>query len=223
MQPLSEFDLPNLDFDPARFNDPLAQRIDWSPARSGGSSSRTRKLKQVGLQRIEFRPTFSSILSVIILLGIGLAAGGIPLYLMIHSRSFSAGLLIPILVGIVFGGIGCFMFNLFITPIVFDQRNQQFWKGWKAPVNAIRSETPNIFARFAEIHALQILRELCEHKDNSRSGSQRVQRYYSYELNLVLEDGSRITVTDHGDLRHLQTDAKSLAAFLGKPIWDATR
>jgi hypothetical protein len=45
--------------------------------------------------------------------------------------------------------------------------------------------------------------------------------YYSYELNLVLDDGSRINVVDHGNLERLRSDAQTLSQFLGKPVWDA--
>jgi hypothetical protein len=64
-----------------------------------------------------------------------------------------------------------------------------------------------------EIHALQLISEHCT-SDNSS--------YYSYELNLVLADGRRINVVDHGNRATLYSDADSLAAFLGVPIWDAT-
>ncbi len=47
--------------------------------------------------------------------------------------------------------------------------------------------------------------------------------YYSYELNLVLDDGSRINVVDHGNLDRLRGDAQTLSRFLDKPVWDATQ
>ena len=45
---------------------------------------------------------------------------------------------------------------------------------------------------------------------------------YSYQLNLVLENGSRINAVYGGDLDHLRKDAKRLAEFLKVPLWDAT-
>ena len=45
---------------------------------------------------------------------------------------------------------------------------------------------------------------------------------YNYELNLVLKDGERINVVDHGNLKKIQDDANTLSNFLGKPVWDAT-
>ena len=69
-------------------------------------------------------------------------------------------------------------------------------------------------APLSSIHALQLLSEFISGSKNS---------YYSYELNLVLHDGSRINVVDHGNLERLRSDASTLSQFLGKPVWDATR
>jgi hypothetical protein len=41
----------------------------------------------------------------------------------------------------------------------------------------------------------------------------------SYELNLVLKDGRRINVVDHGGADKIRTDAATLADFLGVPVW----
>ena len=46
---------------------------------------------------------------------------------------------------------------------------------------------------------------------------------HRYELNPVLNDGSRINVVDHGNLERLRGDAITLSQFLDKPVWDATR
>ncbi|RWX50781.1 hypothetical protein VU01_12641, partial [Candidatus Electrothrix marina] len=46
--------------------------------------------------------------------------------------------------------------------------------------------------------------------------------YCSYEINLVLQDGSRINVVDHGKKNRIREDAHALAEFLGKPLWDAS-
>ena len=46
-------------------------------------------------------------------------------------------------------------------------------------------------------------------------------RFYSYEINLVLKNGRRVNVADHGDLDSLRADADMLANFLEVPVWDA--
>ena len=72
----------------------------------------------------------------------------------------------------------------------------------------------NSSAPLSSIHALQLLSEFI-------SGSK--SSYYSYELKLVLHDGSRINVVDQGNLERLRSDANTLSQFLDKPVWDATR
>ena len=60
--------------------------------------------------------------------------------------------------------------------------------------------------------AIQLIREYVSGSESS---------YYSYELNLICSDGSRINIVDHGALRKLREDAPLLAEYLSIPIWDA--
>ena len=69
-----------------------------------------------------------------------------------------------------------------------------------------------VFAKLDSIHALQLISEYCRGNKSS---------YYSYELNLVMEDGSRMNVVDHGNQAKLREDAQTLSTFLDKPAWDA--
>jgi len=75
------------------------------------------------------------------------------------------------------------------------------------------------FAELEKVHALQIIAEICSNKTER---GRRTKTYHSYELNLVLEDGKRINVIDLTNQDRLRKDAGTLAAFLDKPIWDAT-
>ena len=60
--------------------------------------------------------------------------------------------------------------------------------------------------------AIQLIREYVRGHENN---------YYSYELNLICSDGSRINIIDHGSLRKLREDAALLAKYLSIPVWDA--
>ena len=60
--------------------------------------------------------------------------------------------------------------------------------------------------------AIQLIREYVRGSESS---------YYSYELNLICSDGSRINIVDHGALRKLREDAALLAEYLAIPVWDA--
>ena len=39
---------------------------------------------------------------------------------------------------------------------------------------------------------------------------------------MVLKDGTRFNVVDHGNHSQILIDAEDLSAFLGKPIWDVS-
>ena len=91
-------------------------------------------------------------------------------------------------------------------PIVFDRARGMHWKGWRTPASA----TGGVVA-LDEIHALQVVSERCS---GHRKG------YFSYELNIVLSDGQRINVVDHGDLRRIRVDGGHLASFLHVPFWN---
>ncbi len=51
----------------------------------------------------------------------------------------------------------------------------------------------------------------------SKNGS-----YYSYEINLVLHNASRVNVIDHGNHQAVIEDAETLAQALGVPLWDGS-
>ena len=122
--------------------------------------------------------------------------------------------LVPILVGSIFAVVGASLYWFGTTPRVFDQRHAAFWQGRRLPTPMELIQRNNSSAPLASIHALQLLSEFVSGSKNS---------YYSYELNLVLNDGRRINVVDHGNLERLRSDANTLSQFLDKPVWDATR
>lgn len=59
---------------------------------------------------------------------------------------------------------------------------------------------------------MRALQVLTEHVSSDKGS------YRSYELNLVLADGSRLNVTDHGKLDRIMNDAKALSEFLEVPL-----
>jgi hypothetical protein len=198
--------------DPAKFNDPLALTIEWTPASRGGTNFRTHKLVEIDFSRVEFKAAaaarvFYSFFSV---LGIGVAA-------LFFIKFNSAGhlpteQLMPVLFGAVFVVAGVLMFYFGTSPIVFDKGVGYFWKGRKTPQESPEPGTIKKVALLEDIHAIQLVAEYV------RTGK---SSYYSYEINLVLNDGKRITVIDHGNLKRIREDAGKLSQFLGVPVWDA--
>jgi hypothetical protein len=189
--------------DPARFGDPLALRVDWGPASRGGEGMRTHRLKAVGRDRIEFRMAIGPFLLsfLVLLLGVSITYYGVS-----HREDHRWWM--QILAGLVFFGAGT---TLLVShrPAVFDRRIGWFYRGRRPTLPREGS-----VVLLSHIHALQILGEVCS---GAKGGS-----YRSYEINIVLNDGTRHNVIDHGALSKIRVDAARLAQFLGVPVWDAT-
>ena len=203
-------------FDPSVFDDPVALETDWAPAASGGTSFGTHRLIQPSANRVEFAPTLGAKAFYLLFLGLG---SGLLCFQINRIRIGQTGFsdqdtLVPILVGAVFAVAGACLYWFGTTPRVFDQRLAAYWRGRRVPTPMDLVERGDSSAPLSSIHALQLLSEFVSGSKNS---------YYSYELNLVLNDGSRINVVDHGNLDRLRSDASTLSRFLDKPIWDATR
>jgi hypothetical protein len=201
-------------FDPSSLNDPVAMKTDWGPAKGGGTNIRTHRLVAVGSNRMEFRSCIGAILFylVFLVMGLGVMTAFLVSNISSGGMGFNMETIFPVLIGLVFASVGGGMFYFGTAPIVFDQSNGCFWKGRKNPSQVYDKASIKYFAELDQVHAVQLVSEYC-------SGSK--SSYYSYELNLVLNDGARVNVVDHGNRRKLQEDAQVLAEFLGKPVWDS--
>jgi hypothetical protein len=198
-------------FDPASLDDQVATRTGWNPAKGGGASFCTHRLVRKGPNRLEFQTSAGArlfyLLFIVVGLGmmIGFSIGGI--------SGNSSEVFIPLLAGFVFTTVGGVMLYLATTPVIFDKQRGSFWKSRQDPAQITGINSSKNFARLKDIHALQLVSEYCRGNKNS---------FYSYELNLVLTNTRRINVVDHGSVERLQEDARTLAAFLDNPVWDAT-
>lgn len=192
-------------FDPALLDDPIAIQTEWVPAKSGGTNIATHKLVEVHPERLEFRVSMGACLAylAIFLVGVGLIV-----YAFQGKYSGSS----PIFPGLVFCAVGGLLMYYGMVPIVFDKNADYFWKGRKNPADQLLgNKSVKIAAMLENIHAIQLLSEYC---------NKGKTRFYSYEINLVLKDGDRINVVDHGNLKKVKRDAQKLSTFLGKPLWD---
>jgi len=185
-------------------DDPVAQSTAWGPLVGGGANFRTRNLRAVGNARMEFPASLGMRLfaGLFLAMGIGVLAGGI-----IGGEWFL------LLFGTVFGAVGGGLLWFATAPVVFDKRQGAFWRGRTAPAETYHRSSLKHYAPLADIHALQIVKERVRSDDSS---------YDSFELNLVLADGRRLNVTDHGDYDTLRRNADTLSAFLERPLWDTT-
>lgn len=195
-----------------RFQDPVALRTEWSPLKGGGTNFKTHHLKKVHAQRMEFRCSLGMVLfgGVFLLIGLGALSGC--LYSLIHRGPITDGAIFFILplFGLVFGSVGFFTLRSAMIPRVFDLAHGYYCRDRRKPEQSFDVSAIRDHVRLDQIHALQLISERCSGKNSS---------YSSYELNLVLTDGSRLNVVDHGGRQAILRDAEALSNFLGKPLW----
>ena len=90
------------------------------------------------------------------------------------------------------------LYVLWPRSIVFDSTARRFTTGKKS-------------VPFSTIYALQIVKERVSSSETD---------FWSYELNLVLADASRINVVDHADLSLIRAHALELSGLIGCRVWD---
>ncbi len=207
------------DVSPEQFDDPVAMQTKWTPAKKGGASFKTHQLVEINSGRIEFKTSFGAKLFACVFLFIVIGGAiGIPIVLLstetlsLDDKSTMIFLLFDAIFGLIFFLAGGWMLYSFTKPIVFDKRSKYFWKGRKSPEQVFNKKDLKSFVKLENIYAIQLISEYCSGDKSS---------YYSYELNLVLEDGERINVVDHGNKKQLREDSKILSSFLKIPLWDA--
>lgn len=201
-------------FDPSSLGDPVARLTEWGPCKTGGANFCTHVLRDDGSgRRLSFRPTVGAIvfLALFVVAGCIMLVGAV--FLAFASHTTVVGVIAFGLGGLFFGSVGSYKLGDETQPIVFDRAQGLYWKGWSVPQ---AGAGPRV--ELDSIHALQLISEYL--KDTSGRKASERHSYYSYELNLVLKDGERINVVDHGNLSRLRQDSSALARFLGVPLWD---
>lgn len=196
---------PREPFEPGSLGDPVAKTTEWTPCKRGGSNFCTHVLVRRGPGRVAFRPTVGAIFFYVLFLAFGVFALVFGLAAASAKNGNAGPFLVLLVFGLVFGGVGVSMTWSGTRPIVFDRTIGMFWKGWGTP-----QQGKGTYVQLGDVHALQVISEYCASKHS----------FYSYELNLVLADGSRMNVVDHGDLARIRQDGAVLADFLGLPLWD---
>lgn len=200
-------------FDPKQFNDPLAEQIQWTVLKSGGSNFQTHKLTDAGTSRLESEPTLMSRVFSMVFVLIGLA---IPIvfiafgYLSGDPDLFYMSF-VSILFGLIFVGVGVFFFRKLSEKVIFDKLKNRLWVD-KPGNEKSKTDLINNSLKLSDVYAIQLISKYLKGNNNS---------YYIYEMNVVMADTNRYNVMRHGKKRQIRRDAKKLSKFLGKPVWDA--
>ena len=197
-------------------DDPVAQKVAWEPLVPGGTNFCTHTLKSITPKRMQFKATMGALLFGWAFFLAGLGTMGLSIWSKVdgtYSTSTEFPFWVVALVATVFLGFGCLMLWSLTQPIVFDKGTGVFRRGFSSPSRQ-QARGRNDCAPLEDIHALQIVTEVIKTVGEGRS-----KTYSSYELNLVLNDASRINVVDHGNQTQMMQDSDSLAKFLNVPLW----
>jgi len=155
----------------------------------------------VNPNQILFRPNFGFNMTVLILILMG---GGGAIYLLNQRNDLA---IIPILIFL--GATIAIYTNL--APKVFDKQIGYYWTTWNSPTRAVQGKSVEL----NRICAVQIIFE----KVGPSAGHEDVP---IYQLNLVLEDLSRINVVAHGNVPKIEEEAKQVSSFLEVPVIGTT-
>lgn len=217
-------------FDPSHFNDPVAMQTDWTQVVASGSFPK--ELVAVNRSRLEIRATLRDRMFGLtsVLIGVAVPAGVFPAWLSQGERSLGDFLFLGVWSGL-FLLLGIVMLYRGRKPIVFDKRKGFFWKGRRSPGEIVGSleqarrpgaYLPPDVSRLEDIHALQLICTRLPGR-RGRHGARHGSGADTYQLNLVLKNGSRVHVVDDSNGNRLRDNAQVLSRFLERPVWDATR
>ena len=203
-------------FDPSKLDDDVALKTSWGPVKGGGTNFCTHSLKEISPGRVAFKirgmailfPSIFMLIGIAVLIGLSFAGLKQDIKLVYFAIPF----------GSVFFLVGFFILRSWMTPRVFDYNFGYYWKSRNEPTSPGDIQRTKEYCQLKDIHAIQLLQEYCK-SSSSKGGN---TSYYSYELNLVKEDGSRINIVDHGKRSVILEDAEKLSTFLNVPVWNAT-
>ena len=189
--------------------DPMVMQTSWLPLDRAGEFC-PRELMEVEPGRLEFPVSLFAKGTYVGLILFGTFSSVlVPRYRLAEGNFFHWKTAVMVLFAVLVAAAGAFLLVRRTKHIVFDLGRGVFWKG-NSDADAGSKEA---FCRFKDIHALQLISV----KNCASSGS---GAYFSFELNLVLSNGKRISVINHGDRDRLSRHSTVIGQRLGKPVWN---
>jgi hypothetical protein len=184
-----------------QFEDPIAQKTEWTPLNRHAANFITYKLIKKSFNQIQFEATLELKIFYLLPAVFGIFLG------MAFSGSFNI-IIFVICIILILAGLLLYLFNT--KPIIFDKNKGYTWKGKieDYPYQIIEDNKIKCVP-LNQIYAIQLLRS-------------SVGWVVSYEIILVLKDGNRYDIIGHNNLEEIKEDAEKLSNFLQIPIWDIT-
>ncbi len=193
-------------------DDPVASKTSWEPLKAGGSNFKSQKMS-VYRDKIVVDKSAATIFFCLIFILAGIFVVMLYANLGFENLGVNNDVInnpLVLLVGLVFAGAGFFALISY-KKMTFEKLSGSYYRG-KNLKQFDRSTNKMNQGMLSDIHAIQLIRE--------RISSDK-SIYTSYEINLVLKNGERVNVMDHGSWSDIERSAKDLAGFLGVPIWQA--
>lgn len=198
-------------FDPTLLGkDPLLTKTEWSPLMSRGINFRSHTLRVVSPSRIELRPSFSAKTFIGLFAIFGFGVFVVPFQIGL-KQGVTLPMLFPFLFGIPIVSVGFWFLRRLTVLHVFDKCEGYAWSGSVSPSEDLSLVHSGKAVSLSDIHAVQLISETIT--------TQKHGTFESIEINLVLQDGSRRHIVDHGG-KGIHKDAEQLATFLGVPVWN---
>ena len=197
--------------------DPIADRTSWYSKKPGGTSTQTQKVVEVSPTHYELRQANVNKLTCGAMITIGTAFFTLEAYFLWNGE-WSVLFLI---VGMAFTVPGLIIWYAYSRVRVFDTEAGLSWRGLQ-PLDAVEISNRKDCVILSEVHALQIISELVSIPSGGpgagTNDSSQGSKFSSFELNLVLKDGSRVNILDHGYDLPLREDARKLGNLLSVPV-----
>lgn len=191
---------------PRNFKEPVAQKTEWTPIfKESKINFRVKRLSQQSETKLALKAPAGSTAIYRNCALAGLAG----LALMAFTQTGTLLLRIVAVIAVLIGLWGIYLQS---EPITFDKTAGVFKRGRKQTI------------KFDEIYAIQLLSRIVDVKVPPKKGQKgQVNKINMYELNVVLNDGSRQNVIAHAGLKEILEDSNVLSNFINKPVWDAIR
>jgi len=189
------------DLNPLEISIEKDEPLDWSKVstrvNAGGRWWKSHHLISLNKNTLWFVPAFSVVLLGVVFL---LLSAFLSVFVFLLGEEFFLtnrwGLWIPLLFILIFVVLtfAISMDYFLMHPIAKFHKTNGLYRKKKA-----------VITKLEDITAIQLLREQVQNDDH---------KFFSYEINLVLKDGNRVNVVDHGNEKAVIQQARRLAKFL---------
>ncbi len=200
------------DLAPSRLDDPVAMEADWSPMPYESTRPYRLGISVERLDRIELAAAWPVKVLCLVLTAFGLALAAWAAIAPV-SPEFKDSMVVLLAVGCMAAGAGITCLSGVMRSFILDKTAGKFGRG-RIIGGLPGPQGQEIGMPIERVHAIQLLSEGSEH-------SSLLAFDVTYQLNLVLNDGTRVHLLRSRKEEAVVSMAGAIGQFLEKPVWDA--